>query len=43
MAVHKKTLTNRTVAALQVARDTVFWDRDLTGFGSRGPTRARKP
>ena len=35
MAVHRKTLTNRTVAALNVSRDTVFWDRDLTGFGVR--------
>ena len=30
-----KTLSNRTVAALSVERDTVFWDRDLTGFGVR--------
>ena len=35
MAVQQKTLSNRTVAALKVARDTVFWDRDLTGFGVR--------
>ena len=35
MAVHRKTLTNRTVAALKVSRDTVFWDPDLTGFGVR--------
>ena len=35
MAVQKKTLSNRTVAALEVDRDTVFWDRDLTGFGIR--------
>ena len=35
MAVQKKTLSNRTVAALEVDRDTVFWDRDLTGFGVR--------
>ena len=27
-----KTLSNRTVAALSVERDTVFWDRELTGF-----------
>ena len=27
-----RTLSNRTVAALSVERDTVFWDRDLTGF-----------
>ena len=30
-----RTLSNRTVAALSVERDTVFWDRDLTGFGIR--------
>ena len=35
MAVHRKTLTNRSVAALKVSRDTVFWDPDLTGFGVR--------
>ena len=35
MAVRKKTLSNRAVAALTVERDTVFWDRDLTGFGVR--------
>ena len=35
MAVHKKTLTNRAVAALKVERDTVYWDRDLPGFGVR--------
>ena len=35
MAVQKKTLSNRTVSALEVDRDTVFWDRDLTGFGVR--------
>ena len=35
MAVHEKTLTNRSVAALEVSRDTVFWDPDLTGFGVR--------
>ncbi|MYA97287.1 MAG: tyrosine-type recombinase/integrase [Nitrospinae bacterium] len=30
-----KTLSNRAVAKLTVAKDTVFWDRDLTGFGVR--------
>ncbi|MDE0147834.1 MAG: tyrosine-type recombinase/integrase [Rhodospirillaceae bacterium] len=35
MAVRQKTLSNRTVAALKVERDTVFWDRDLPGFGVR--------
>ena len=35
MVLKQKTLSNRTVAALRVSRDTVFWDRDLTGFGVR--------
>ena len=35
MAVHKRTLTNRAVAALKVERDMVYWDRDLPGFGVR--------
>ena len=35
MAVRHKTLSNRTVAAHKVERDTVFWDRDLKGFGVR--------
>ena len=35
MAFQQKTLSNRTVAALTVERDTVFWDRELTGFGVR--------
>ena len=35
MADRHKTLSNRTVAALTVERDTVFWDRVLTGFGVR--------
>ncbi len=35
MAMQQKTLSNRTVTALSVERDTVFWDRDLTGFGVR--------
>ncbi len=30
-----KTLSNRAVAKLTVEKDTVFWDRDLTGFGVR--------
>ena len=36
-----KTLSNRTVAALSVERDTVFWDRDLTGFGVRKSSGAK--
>ena len=35
MAARHETLSNRTVAALAVDRDTVFWDRNLTGFGVR--------
>ena len=30
-----ETLSNRTVAALSVERDTVFWDPGLKGFGVR--------
>ncbi len=29
------TLSNRAVNALKVEKDTVFWDRNLTGFGVR--------
>ena len=32
-----------TVAALKAGKDTILWDSEFTGFGSRGPTRARKP
>ena len=28
-------LSNRTVERLEVEKDTVFWDRELTGFGVR--------
>ena len=30
-----KTLSNRAVGKLAVEKDTVFWDRELTGFGVR--------
>ncbi|MCY4467575.1 MAG: hypothetical protein OXC08_02560, partial [Thiotrichales bacterium] len=30
-----RTLSNRTVGRLKVERDTVFWDRETTGFGVR--------
>ena len=30
-----RTLSSRTVGRLKVERDTVFWDRELTGFGVR--------
>ena len=37
-----KTLSNRAVAKLKVEKDTVFWDRELTGFGVRVyPTGSR--
>ena len=42
MAVHKKTLTNRAVAAHKVERDMVYWDRDLAGFGAQKFTKAKK-
>ncbi len=29
------TISRRTVEALEVEKDTVFWDRELTGFGVR--------
>ena len=28
-----KTISKRTVEALSVEKDTVFWDRELTGLG----------
>ena len=31
----RRTISNRMVAALKVERDTVFWDRELKGFGVR--------
>ena len=30
-----RTLSSRPVDALKVEKDTVFWDRELTGFGAR--------
>ena len=30
-----KTISRRTVEALKVEKDTVFWDRELPGFASR--------
>ena len=35
MTMQQKTLSNRTVSALRVTHDTVFWDRHFTGFGVR--------
>ncbi|MDE0383194.1 MAG: integrase arm-type DNA-binding domain-containing protein, partial [Defluviicoccus sp.] len=31
----KTAISSRMVAALAVTRDTVFWDRELAGFGVR--------
>ena len=33
--VRKTTISRRTVEALRAEKDTVFWDRELTGFGVR--------
>ena len=31
----RRSISRRTVEALTVEKDTVFWDRDLPGFGVR--------
>ena len=36
--LQRKSISKRTVEALSVEKDMVFWDSELTGFGSRGPT-----
>ena len=33
--MRRRTISNRMAAALEVDRDTVFWDRQLQGFGIR--------
>ena len=33
--MQQRTISNRSVAAITVERDTVFWDRIVTGFGVR--------
>ena len=38
----KKTISRRTVEALKVEKDTIFWDRQLTGFGVRVHPSGRK-
>ena len=38
----KKTISRRTVDALEVEKDTVFWDRELVGFGVRVYPSGRK-
>ena len=37
-----KTISRRTVEALEVDRDTIFWDRELPGFGVRVHPTGRK-
>ena len=33
--LNRRSISRRTVEALKVEKDTVFWDRDLPGFGVR--------
>ena len=33
--LRRQSISRRTVEALSVEKDTVFWDRELTGFGVR--------
>ena len=35
------TISRRTVEGLEVEKDTVFWDRELTGFGVRNFAKAK--
>ena len=37
-----KTISKRTVDALKVEKDTLFWDSELTGFGVRVHPTGRK-
>ena len=31
--LNRKSISRRTVEALSVEKDTVFWDREIPGFG----------
>ena len=31
--LHYRSISKRMVEALEVDRDTIFWDRELSGFG----------
>ncbi|MYG68345.1 MAG: DUF4102 domain-containing protein, partial [Gammaproteobacteria bacterium] len=35
MKLEKTKISGRTVSALKVEKDTVFWDSELSGFGVR--------
>ena len=44
----KKTISRRTVEALKVEKDTIFWDSELASFGVRvhptgGRSTSRRP
>ena len=40
--IGKKTISRRTVEALKVEKDTIFWDSELAGFGVRVHPTGRK-
>ena len=40
--LNRRSISRRTVEALKVEKDTVFWDRDLPGFGIRVYTSGTK-
>ena len=39
--LQRRSISKRTVEALSVERDMVYWDSELPGFGSREPTQAK--
>ena len=40
--LHYRSISRRMVEELEVAKDTVFWDRDLPGFGIRAYASGKK-